>query len=100
MTAEALNVVQPLNKRGSQSLDMTGRTGSILAGESDVHLDIFVLRGVHPLNLAPHPAYRHARVGTLAIALSVEMKFTREDFHRFHPGGNLGKELKSEGGGG
>ena len=79
---------------------MTGRTGSILAGESDVPLDISVLRGVHPLNLAPHPAYRHARVGALAIVLSVEMKFTREEFYRFHPGGNLGKELKSEGGGG
>jgi len=35
----------------------------------------------------------------LAMALSAEMKFTREDFYRFYPGGNLGKESKSEEGG-
>ena len=32
----------------------------------------------------------------LAITLSVNKKFTREDFGVFHPGGSLGKKLQEE----
>ena len=101
MTVEALNVVQPLKERGITIIAMTGRPESTLAGESDIHLDISVRREADPLNLAPTSSTTATLVlgDALAITLSVEKEFTRENFYRFHPGGNLGKELKSEAGG-
>jgi len=100
-TAEALNVVQPMKERGITIIAMTGRPESTLAGESDIHLDISVRREADPLNLAPTSSTTAMLVlgDALAITLSVEREFTRENFYRFHPGGNLGKELKSEVGG-
>ena len=100
-TAEALNVVQPMKERGITIIAMTGRPESTLAGESDIHLDISVRKEADPLNLAPTSSTTAMLVlgDALAITLSVEREFTRENFYRFHPGGNLGKELKSEVGG-
>ncbi|HIA70377.1 TPA: KpsF/GutQ family sugar-phosphate isomerase, partial [Candidatus Poribacteria bacterium] len=51
-----------------------------------------------PLGLAPTNSTTAtlALGDALAITLSVNKKFTREDFGKFHPGGSLGEKLQEE----
>lgn len=97
-TSEALIAAQKLRTLGIPIIAVTGRPKSTLAVESDIHIDILVRREADPLNLAPTSSTTATLVlgDAIAIALSIERKFTKEDFLQFHPGGNLGKTLNSE----
>src|ERR1035441_2647275 len=75
---------------------MLGNLASPLAAQMDVLLDASVEREADPHDLAPTAsavtalALGHA----LAIALMVARNFTPEEFGRFHPGGQLGRNLR------
>jgi arabinose-5-phosphate isomerase len=77
-------------------IGILGNTASPLAGRLDVLLDASVEREADPNNLAPTAsavtalALGHA----LAIALMCARNFTVEEFGRFHPGGQLGRNLR------
>jgi arabinose-5-phosphate isomerase len=95
-SAELLALVPLLREFRSPLIGILGNTASPLAGRLDVLLDASVEREADPNNLAPTAsavtalALGHA----LAIALMCARNFTVEEFGRFHPGGQLGRNLR------
>ncbi len=95
-SSEELLMILPLVKRqGAKLIAMTGRPGSPLAREADVHLDAAVAEEACPLNLAPTASTTAALAlgDALAVALLDARGFGAEDFARSHPGGALGRRL-------
>ncbi len=94
-TEELLTIVPLLKRQGIPLLAMTGRPGSTLARQSDVHLDASVPAEACPLGLAPTASTTAALAlgDALAIALLEARGFTAEDFAVSHPAGSLGRRL-------
>jgi arabinose-5-phosphate isomerase len=92
---ELLALVPLLRDFRSPLIGILGSTASPLAGRLDVLLDASVEREADPHNLAPTAsAVAALAVGhALAIALALARDFTPEQFGRFHPGGQLGRNL-------
>jgi arabinose-5-phosphate isomerase len=94
-SAELLALAPLLRQFHSPLIAILGSSGSPLASQVDVMLDASVEREADPNNLAPTAsavtalALGHA----LAIALMSARNFTPEEFARFHPGGQLGRNL-------
>jgi arabinose-5-phosphate isomerase len=95
-SAEMMALVPQLRDFHSPLIGILGRTGSPLAVRMDVVLDASVEREADPHNLAPTAsAVTALAVGhALAIALMCARGFTPEEFGRFHPGGQLGRNLR------
>ena len=74
---------------------ITGRVGSTLAREADVHLDARVAKEACPLELAPTASTTAtlALGDALAMTLLEARGFGSEDFAQHHPGGALGRRL-------
>jgi len=95
-SAELQALVPLLRQFRSPLIGILGNAASPLASQMDVLLDASVEREADPNNLAPTAsavtalALGHA----LAIALMTARNFTPEEFGRFHPGGQLGRNLK------
>lgn len=64
----------------------------------DIHLTIEIATEADPLNIMPTSSSTACIVmgDALACAVMFARQLTREDFARFHPGGELGKKLKLE----
>lgn len=92
---EVLMIVPQVKRRGAKLISMTGKPGSVLAREADVHLDAAVSEEACPLNLAPTASTTAALAlcDALAVALLDARGFGPEDFARSHPGGSLGRRL-------
>ena len=92
---ELLMVLPVLKRQGNLLIAMTGRPGSSLASEADVHLDASVPAEACPLALAPTASTTAALAlgDALAVALLEARGFTAEDFARSHPAGALGRRL-------
>jgi arabinose-5-phosphate isomerase len=93
---EEVNLILPLLKRlGVIIVAMTGNTESTLARHADAHLDVSVEKEACPLGLAPTSSTTAALVmgDALAVSLLESRGFTREDFARSHPAGQLGRRL-------
>src|SRR5690606_16902800 len=94
-TDELLMLLPVLKRQGNRVLAMTGRPGSTLAREADVHLDVSVPEEACPLHLAPTSSTTAALAmgDALAVALLEARGFTADDFARSHPAGALGRRL-------
>jgi arabinose-5-phosphate isomerase len=94
-TTELLALLPYLRRLNVPVIAMTGNTGSTLAREANVCLDISVAEEACPLNLAPTASTTAllAMGDALATALLEARGFTSEDFARSHPGGALGRRL-------
>src|SRR6476619_1815362 len=94
-TDELLMLLPVLKRQGNQLIAMTGRPGSTLAQEADVHLDVSVPAEACPLALAPTSSTTAALAlgDALAVALLEARGFTADDFARSHPAGALGRRL-------
>ena len=92
---EIAALLPALRRKGVQLISMTGRPGSTLAREADIHLDAHVEREACPLGLAPTASTTAALAlgDALALALLDAHQFREEDFALSHPGGNLGRRL-------
>jgi len=93
---EEVNLILPLLKRlGVKIVAMTGNKDSTLARHADAHIDVSVEKEACPLGLAPTSSTTAALVmgDALAISLLETRGFTREDFARSHPAGQLGRRL-------
>src|SRR5688500_12212952 len=92
---ELLMLLPVLKRQGNALVAMTGRPGSSLAREADVHLDASVPLEACPLALAPTASTTAALAlgDALAVALLEARGFTAEDFARSHPAGSLGRRL-------
>ena len=94
--SEEIQKILPLIKRrGAKVIAITGRAGSTLAKEADVHLDAGVEKEACPLNLAPTASTTAtlALGDALAVALLDARGFRSDDFAMHHPGGSLGRRL-------
>lgn len=93
---ELLALVPLLRDFSSPLIGILGGGSAPLARSLDVLLDASVEREADPNNLAPTAsAVTALAIGdALAIALMCARNFTREEFGRFHPGGQLGRNLR------
>jgi arabinose-5-phosphate isomerase len=92
---EILTLMPVLKRQGNVVIAMTGRAGSSMAREADVHLDVSVPAEACPLHLAPTSSTTAslAMGDALAVALLEARGFTADDFARSHPAGALGRRL-------
>jgi arabinose-5-phosphate isomerase len=92
---EIQKVLPLIKRRGAKVIAITGRAGSTLATEADVHLDAGVEKEACPLNLAPTASTTAtlALGDALAVALLDARGFKSDDFAMHHPGGALGRRL-------
>ncbi len=93
---DEVNLILPVLKRlGVRIIAMTGSTDSTLARHADIHLDVSVEEEACPLGLAPTSSTTAALVmgDVLAVSLLESKGFTREDFARSHPSGQLGRRM-------
>ena len=88
-------ILPPIKRLGPALIAMTGNPQSTLARHADIHLDVSVSQEACPLGLAPTSSTTAALVmgDALAVALLETRGFTREDFARSHPAGQLGRKL-------
>jgi arabinose-5-phosphate isomerase len=84
-----------IKRRGAKVIAITGREGSTLAREADVHLDARVEKEACPLELAPTASTTAtlALGDALAMTLLDARGFRSDDFAMHHPGGALGRKL-------
>jgi arabinose-5-phosphate isomerase len=94
-TEELIRLVETLKRLGVPLVAMTANASSPLARHADLHLPVSIDREACPLGLAPTASTTAmlALGDALAMALVEARGFTREDFARLHPGGQLGKQL-------
>src|ERR1017187_9448195 len=92
---ELLALVPILRELHSPLIGILGSTSSPLAGQLVVLLDASVEREADPHNMAPTASAVTAMAlgHALAIALMSARQFTPREFSRFHPGGQLGRNL-------
>ncbi|MDD3582348.1 MAG: KpsF/GutQ family sugar-phosphate isomerase, partial [Desulfobacca sp.] len=94
-TAELLRLLPILRQFQSPLIAIVGNLNSPLAKQADVVLDARVEREADPLNLAPTCSTTVALAlgDALAVALMQARQFTDQDFARYHPAGQLGRNL-------
>ncbi|MDR2436342.1 MAG: KpsF/GutQ family sugar-phosphate isomerase [Puniceicoccales bacterium] len=94
-TGELLVLVPVLRQLGAKLIAIVGNTQSDLATQCDYALEGFVDEEADPLALLPTTSAITALAlgDALASAVVWLTKFRKEDFLRFHPGGQLGRNL-------
>jgi len=94
-TDEILLILPIVKRIGARLVALTGNRESSLARQADAVLYAGVEKEACPHNLAPTASTTAAlAVGdALAVALLKTRGFTREDFARSHPAGQLGRRL-------
>lgn len=94
-TAEIIRLLPTIRSLGSPIIALVGNRNSPLARQADVVIDLTVLAEADPLGLVPTTSavVTLALGDALAVALMVERNFAASDFARFHPAGQLGRNL-------
>ena len=92
---EIVRLLPSLRQLSAGLVALTSNKQSTLAGKADVAIVLGPLEEVCPLGLAPSTSTTAMiAVGdAMAFVLTRMRAFTREDFARFHPAGNLGRQL-------
>jgi arabinose-5-phosphate isomerase len=95
-TAELIRLVPVLREMQVPLIGLLGNPTSPLAREMDVLLDASVRREADPHSIVPTTSSLVATAlgDALAVALMKARDFKPEDFHRYHPGGALGRSLR------
>jgi arabinose-5-phosphate isomerase len=94
-TDEVKQLLPVLKRMDVVIIAMTGNPASYLAERADINLNVRVSEEACPLGLAPTSSTTASLVmgDALAVALLETRGFTREDFARSHPAGQLGRRL-------
>jgi arabinose-5-phosphate isomerase len=94
-TEEMLNLAMILKQDGVPVIACCGKPTSDLARLSTVALCVGDVDEACPLNLAPTASTTAmlALGDALALAVMRRREFAAQDFHKFHPGGSLGRQL-------
>ena len=92
---EILRLMPLLRSFGLRVVAFTGSPKSDLARDADLRLTYRVKREACPLKLAPTASTTAALAlgAALAMVLLESRGLTRDDFAKYHPGGNLGRVL-------
>ncbi|MBI3450866.1 MAG: KpsF/GutQ family sugar-phosphate isomerase [Acidobacteria bacterium] len=94
-TEELLRLLERIKRLGVTLVSLTGRTGSTLAVQSDIHLHGGISQEACPMDLVPTASTTAALAlgDALAIAVLQAKGFRPEDYAQLHPGGRLGKKV-------
>ena len=94
-TEELVRLLPFAIDNGIKTAVICGQLSSTLALNCDFILSASVSSEACPLKLAPTSSTTACLVlgDAIAVALMKKSNFKREDFAKYHPGGNLGKEL-------
>ncbi len=92
---EIVRLVRPVKALGARLITMTGEIDSTAARHADVVISIGHVAEACPMGLVPTASTTAMMVvgDALAICLFEERGLDREDYARFHPGGQLGRQL-------
>jgi arabinose-5-phosphate isomerase len=95
-TDEVVSLASILRADEVARIGISSRAGSSLARLSTVHLDLGDIVEACPLRLAPTASTTAmmAAGDALALALARRRDFAADDFHKHHPGGMLGANLR------
>lgn len=93
-SAELLEILPLVKRRGAKLIAITGNPESVLAREADVNLDAAVAEEACPLNLSPTASTTAALAlgDALAVALLDARGFSAADFASSHPRGRLPRQ--------
>lgn len=96
-TAELLDCVRAAQAMGSQLIAVTGVAESALGSQAEVVLEARVDREGDALDLAPRASVLAATLilGALSVELQTGRQMDREQYHRRHPAGALGRRSAS-----
>ncbi len=94
-TEEIVRLVPEVKKIGACIIAMTANSDSALARHADVVLELGRIDEACPLGLAPSCSTTAmlALGDALALAVLKRRNFSKEDFARYHPAGDLGRQL-------
>ena len=97
-TQEVVQNVVPLKNNGITTVAFTSNPEGKLALSCDYKIIYPKLDEADDLNLAPTVSSTLTLVlgDAIGCEISRRKKFSRSDFHRFHPNGSLGKMLEKE----
>jgi arabinose-5-phosphate isomerase len=97
-TAELLKLIPTLREFQSPIIAIVGNLKSPLAKQANVVLDASIPQEADPLGIVPTTSTTLAMAlgDALAGALMVARNFEKSDFARFHPAGQLGRNLLLE----
>ena len=95
-TAELLDLVGPLRGFEARFIGVLGNTKAPLAREMDVVLDASIQKEADPEGFTPTASVVTALAmgHALVVALMSARGFRAQDFHRYHPSGQLGHNLR------
>lgn len=95
-TEELKNIIQYANRNRIKLIGMMSKKNSLLYKNSNIKLLIPEVEesgfGIVPTSST---TAQLAFGDALAISLMINKKFSKKDFKRFHPSGNLGKKLRT-----
>lgn len=94
-TDEVVRLLNYIKRLQIKLVALVGNPCSTLARQSDVFIDCSVEQEACSIGLIPSTSSTLTlAVGdAISIALIEKKGFTESDFHRFHPGGSIGKKL-------
>lgn len=94
-TEDVLALAALARQDGVKTIGVSGRPGTHLARICDVHLCVGDVTEACPHKLAPTTSTTTmlALGDALALAASRDRNFSAEDFHKRHPGGQLGRQM-------
>lgn len=98
-TKEVLNLMPTIREIKASTIAITSNKDSLLGKNVDISLAYKYLQEADHLRLAPTTSSTTMLVvgDALAITLGKIKRFTKEDFHFYHPGGSLGEKLNEMG---
>jgi len=94
-TDEVVRLLNYIKRLRIKLVALVGDPSSTLARQSDVFIDCSVEQEACQIGLIPSTSstLTLAMGDAICIALIEKKGFTESDFHRFHPGGTIGKKL-------
>lgn len=94
-TVELTKLIPILRQFHSPLIAIVGNPSSTLAKAADIFIDASIEKEGDPLGIVPSTSVvvSLALADALASAVMLKHSFAKEDFARFHPGGQLGKNL-------
>jgi len=96
---EVLRLLRPLKSLGATLISMTGDNQSTLAQHADIALSIGNVAEACPMGLVPTASTSAMMVlgDALAMCLFNHRGLGKEEYARFHPGGQLGRKMMQVG---
>ena len=94
-TSEILNMLKYANRFNIKIIGISSKVDSLLLKASDIKILLPKVKEADPNNLVPTSSTSLQLLfgDCLAICLMNKMKFTKEKFKIYHPGGNIGQTL-------